>query len=216
VVALHIDQPGKPEIKMITEAGIIGKIGLNDAGVAVCLNAIVAPGVDFSKLPVHLALRSVLESTSLESARELLLKTSVASACHLTIADARSGAVGLECTSADVVLMEMEDGVTAHTNHLILPHSLPGIDLLKDSPVRLERIKELASALGPSAGLEDVAGLLKDEENYPTAICRSPGEDTIQTVFSIAMDCAGREARVKMGIPTKDGEEFSLSFAEAH
>src|ERR1700712_5082886 len=100
---------------MITEAGIIGKIGLNDAGVGVCLNAVLAPGVDYNKLPTHLALRTVLESASLLEAKELLLKIRVASACHITIADNTSGGIGVECTSADIVICDMEENICAHT-----------------------------------------------------------------------------------------------------
>jgi isopenicillin-N N-acyltransferase-like protein len=40
---------------MVTEADVIGKIGINSAGVGVCLNAIRACGVDRTKLPIDLA-----------------------------------------------------------------------------------------------------------------------------------------------------------------
>ena len=56
--------PSVPAIKMVTEAGIIGKIGLNSSGVGVCLNAIKIKGMDPTKLPCHLGLRMVLESPS--------------------------------------------------------------------------------------------------------------------------------------------------------
>ena len=63
LILLHITQTRKPTIKMVTEAGIIGKIGLNSAGVGVCLNAVQAYGMDPTRMPVHLGLRSVLESS---------------------------------------------------------------------------------------------------------------------------------------------------------
>ena len=72
LVACHITQPGKPSISMITEAGIIGKIGLNDRGVGVTLNAIRAVGVRFDALPTHLALRAALEAESRKEAVEML------------------------------------------------------------------------------------------------------------------------------------------------
>ena len=85
LISLNISQKGKPAISMITEAGIIGKIGLNSRGVGVCLNAIKAPGVDFQRLPCHLALRTCLESTSTEEAVVALAKAGVASACHILV-----------------------------------------------------------------------------------------------------------------------------------
>ena len=62
----------KPNIDMITEAGSIGKIGLNSAAVGVCLNAARAKGVDFGKSPRHLALERCLNSNSRAEAVETL------------------------------------------------------------------------------------------------------------------------------------------------
>ncbi|KAL8793763.1 MAG: hypothetical protein Q9195_003705, partial [Heterodermia aff. obscurata] len=53
-----------PHLSLLTEAGLIGKIGLNAHGVGVCLNAITARGIDWRRLPVHLALRLCLDSGS--------------------------------------------------------------------------------------------------------------------------------------------------------
>jgi isopenicillin-N N-acyltransferase-like protein len=107
---------------MITEAGIIGKIGMNSAGVGICLNALKAQGCAFDKLPVHLALRAALDSTSCSTAATTLEKAAVAAAGHILIADAE-GALGLECSSADIVRLEMEHGVVTHSNHFIAPHA---------------------------------------------------------------------------------------------
>lgn len=95
LVLLTIEQAGKPTIKMVTEAGILGKIGLNSAGVGVCLNAIRAKGMDATRLPCHLGLRMVLESSSRSEAVAKLEKVGIASACHMLIADA-TGGVGME------------------------------------------------------------------------------------------------------------------------
>ncbi|THY67822.1 AAT-domain-containing protein [Aureobasidium pullulans] len=51
LILLTIEQSPKPTIKMVTEAGLIGKIGLNSSGVGVCLNAIRAKGMDASRIP---------------------------------------------------------------------------------------------------------------------------------------------------------------------
>lgn len=95
LIILTIEQATKPTIKMVTEAGIIGKIGPNSRGVGVCLNAIRAKGMDATRLPCHLGLRMVLESESREEAVAKLEKWGIASACHMLIADG-SGGVGVE------------------------------------------------------------------------------------------------------------------------
>src|SRR5258706_5549345 len=91
IISLTVSTPSKPTISMMTEAGLIGKIGLNSSGLGVCLNAIRARGVDFSRLPVHLALRCLLNSTSKAAAIARLEKVGVASACHILVADREGG-----------------------------------------------------------------------------------------------------------------------------
>ncbi|KAJ7842512.1 hypothetical protein B0H13DRAFT_139783, partial [Mycena leptocephala] len=64
---MSIDQPGHPKIYMMAEAGIVGKIGSNSASVGVCLNAIRAHLTDATEIPIHVALRLCLESTSTQN-----------------------------------------------------------------------------------------------------------------------------------------------------
>lgn len=196
---------------MMSEAGIIGKIGLNANGVGVTLNAIRAKGVDFDKLPTHLALRTVLNAETQTQARQVLLDAGVAAACHITICDAVSGAIGMECTAHDIVELSMEDGICIHSNHLVTPHLVQDLSFLKDSPFRLTRIKELLLQTGNHPRMDALTNVLKDEKNYPTAICRaSSAESSIETLFSIVMDLDNKFAVVKMGRPTENGEELKL------
>lgn len=212
IVVVKIAQEGKPTIHMMTEAGIIGKIGMNSAGVGVTLNAISARGVRYDKLPCHLALRTVLESTSLQEAKVKLNKAGVASACHIQVADAEMGSIGFENTALDQAELAMKDGVNTHSNHLTVPHAdVEDKGMLKDSPFRLDRVRELLSGLGPEPTIDQFKHVLKDDKNSPCAINRSPTEkSTIQTLFSIVMDLQRRRASVKMGKPTEGGVEFEL------
>ncbi|KIX08468.1 uncharacterized protein Z518_03124 [Rhinocladiella mackenziei CBS 650.93] len=213
MLTLHIEQPGKPTIHMITEAGIIGKIGLNSYGVGVTLNAVGAKGIHFGKIPCHLALRTVLNCTSREAAEKTLRKFGVASACHITIADANTGAIGIECTAFDMVEIPMDaNGVCAHSNHMIRSHEVEGISLVVDSQFRLQRIQELIRNVGVLT-LESFACIFMDEENYPGAINRafSVNDPTgSETLFSVAMDLNQGFGQVKTGRPTSDGEVFEL------
>ena len=84
---------------MITEAGIIGKIGFNSDGVGVCFNAIRAKGVDRSRIPVHLGLRLILESSSAEQAVQSREEGGMAAAAHILIAD-KNSFIGFEFSSS--------------------------------------------------------------------------------------------------------------------
>lgn len=201
---------------MITEAGIIGKIGLNWFGVGVTLNAIKARGVDFGRLPCHLALRTVLNSKSRAEAVDRLTEVGVASACHITIADAAAGGVGLECSHRDIVPMAMSDaGVLLHTNHYLADHAAGVVDahLLGDSPARLQRVKTLIAQEGVDAepSFERIERILRDEESYPYGICRARTNDCrLETLFSICMDLSEKKASVRMVRPVEKGSEKLL------
>lgn len=207
LINLNINQPSKPAISMITEAGIIGKIGLNSSGVGVCLNAIRALGVNIERLPCHLALRACLESETTNRAVATLQRFGVASACHILVGDAHE-AIGLECTNIDMMEFPTK-GVLTHTNHFIKPH--PSVEdemALEDSPTRLDRINKLIEQELVRDGimplqLEKMRTLLADEENFPTAICRAKTEgSSVATLFSIVMDLKERNAELSMGRPS--------------
>lgn len=207
-----------PKFSMVTEAGIIGKIGFNAHGVGCCLNAIRARGVDRRRLPVHFALRTVLESRSRDDAvARLEAAGGVAGSAHILVADA-TGATGLECSPVSGIrkVATDEEGRVYHTNHLVLEH--PGVyepAWLEDSRTRLARIKALAAALETSSGRVDYGPLFdmfKDEEGGPCSINRKEeGESTFETLFTIVMNLSRREARVKFGRPTEGGPEVKLT-----
>jgi len=107
LVFLEINKADAPRIKMVTEAGIIGKIGLNEHGVGVCLNAIKAAGCDPRRLPVHLALRTVLECLSTNKAIRNLEDVGLASSAHILVAD-KDKAIGMESTMKSMRLIDMD------------------------------------------------------------------------------------------------------------
>ena len=213
IISLHITKTGVPAMHFMTEAGIIGKIGLNASGVGVTLNAIAARGVDVNRLPCHLALRTVLESPSREDAVRQLTERGIASSCHIQIAD-RTGGVGMENTAFDTVFMKQDNaGLICHSNHFVMQHSEECANkALPDSVDRLQRIQELLhETVKQGTNMEDLQALLKDEKGYPTAICRAPTkESSLKTLFSVVMDLREGYAVVKMGRPTEGGQEIEL------
>ncbi|TFK50387.1 AAT-domain-containing protein [Heliocybe sulcata] len=213
LVVVNIQQEGKPRLSMMTEAGIIGKIGLNSSGVGVCLNAIRVKGMDPTHLPVHLGLRVVLESHSKEEAIDQLERHGIASSAHMLIADP-SGAIGLECTAVGFVKLFMDSqGKILHTNHLLAHH--PGVvdtKFWKDSFNRIDRIQELSKTLPDGPEDDDIYNLFRDEDNFPASICRAQaGESRAATLFNILMDLTSKTAVVRMGRPVAPEETVMLT-----
>ncbi|PYI27528.1 acyl-CoA:6-aminopenicillanic-acid-acyltransferase [Aspergillus indologenus CBS 114.80] len=200
---VEIIQPDKPVIYMVTEAGIVGKIGFNSAGVGVCLNAIRAHPCLSSKLPIHIALRLCLESDSVDAAVQKLSSLGgVASSQHILIADP-TVARGLELSPlGDEHLPEDKYGMVTHTNHFLANRRVIEPPWLSGSPVRLARVRELAREIVDSKVLEgdgaELAGtvlrgqIFSDTCDGPQSICwqEDPAQPKIvrtATLFNIVM-----------------------------
>ncbi|KAE8151044.1 acyl-coenzyme A:6-aminopenicillanic acid acyl-transferase-domain-containing protein [Aspergillus avenaceus] len=213
---LDIEQPGRPRIYMITEAGMIGKIGFNSAGVGTCLNVIKARPCVSSKLPIHIALRLCLESTSVDGALETLASHGgVASSQHILLADS-TVSLGLELSPlGDAHLKEDEYGTVAHTNHFLENKNVDTPPWNESSPFRLERIRKLTRELSDSGvqGELITPGLLRekvfsDTYNAPGSICaqEDPGNHWTRrssTLFNIVMNLYRQDpwAEIVIGKP---------------
>ncbi|KAF5350934.1 hypothetical protein D9758_010478 [Tetrapyrgos nigripes] len=196
LVMMSIDQPGKPKIWMVTEAGIVGKIGFNSSSVGVCLNAIRARPTNSRKLPIHLALRVALESESAQAAIGSLESLGVASAQHVLIADTK-GPLSLELSPVgNVILQPNAKGFIAHTNHFLENKFVDEPPWLANSPVRLMRVNDLTSKLISDKQLVNSKILreriFSDMYNAPGSICcqedpARPIETRPSTLFCIIM-----------------------------
>src|SRR5690606_15025268 len=127
----QIEQEGLPIIEMITEAGIIGKIGCNSAGVGVGLNALIT-NVWGAKVPIHLGLRAILESTSLKEAVKKVDHNQMASPAHFMIASAAEGMVSMEVSPIQTDTIQTVNGMLTHTNHLCSANMLK---LIQETPI---------------------------------------------------------------------------------
>lgn len=131
-----------------------------------------------SKLPIHVALRLCLESTSVANAVSTLEKLGgVASAQHILIADSTT-ALGLELSPVgNKYIPEDKSGLIAHTNHFIENQYVEEPPWLSGSPIRLKRVHDLATEL-ISSGVEGDAvspnllrqRIFSDSYNAPQAI----------------------------------------------
>ncbi|PIL33686.1 hypothetical protein GSI_04310 [Ganoderma sinense ZZ0214-1] len=225
---VSIEQEGKPKIWMVTEPGIVGKIGFNSSSVGVLLNAIRARPISTSLLPIHCLLRISLESESVDSAISTIEKLGgAASSQHILIADTHK-AQGLELSPrGGVYLPEDANGIVVHTNHFLENKLVDEPPWLSGSPVRLARAKEICSELiqelGADRGLEEGidarllrARFFSDTFNSPQAICCSPDPmrlARIQTLFNIVMTFGeGREASAEVVFGKPGSKEESEVF----
>ena len=194
-IVLKITRTDRPSILMVTEAGIIGKIGLNDRGLGVCLNAM---GTDRKPegLPLHIALRGILDSPTLSDAVDAAGRAELGCAANFLCGHADGEAISIESVGEDYDVLYPEDGILAHTNHITSPRLAGYHDTFKrrmpDTFVRRGRITKLARRQSPIT-VEDFKLWFSDHVEYPDSICRhadphDPEGLRMGTVFSIVMD----------------------------
>ncbi|KAF9892092.1 hypothetical protein FE257_002498 [Aspergillus nanangensis] len=216
LIQLTIHQPALPSIMMITEAGLIGKIGINSAGVGVTYNALHVRGFRPSGLPSHLALRMALESTSPAAAVQTIAgQEGMAASAFILVGD-RSEARGIEFTYCDVAVQSPDPkGHLVHTNHCLMPHlrQVVETDPLPDSWMRDQRMNTLLDRFDGSE--EQFLRLWEDEDNYPQGICRAMayGKSRGETLFNIVMDLVEGKAIVRVGRPIEPEETLILQFS---
>ncbi|MCE8021691.1 peptidase C45 acyl-coenzyme A--6- aminopenicillanic acid acyl-transferase [Halomonas sp. MCCC 1A11036] len=227
VVALHIRGDGRPELVSIGEAGMVGKIGMNACGVGVCLNAIRSQTCG-AGLPIHIALRKILESPDYDSALAVATHDRVCSPAHFLLASAQGDneegqAVGLEVQSGEPGRISPRDGIVTHTNHLYADNTpCPVQDFPRiDSHPRLCRLDALLhDELVPDARLDEASlfDILSDHQGAPLSICRhfnpdQPAEERMETLFSVVMNLSERRLTLRHGKPCESDDSLRLTLS---
>jgi isopenicillin-N N-acyltransferase-like protein len=182
----------------LTEAGILAKIGLNQAGLGLCLNILrtTADG-GVTGTPIHLLLREVLSTcTTVDEAVAHLTRATVSASSAVTVA-----------TPGDVAHVELNPGganvlrgaIGAHTNHFLQPPKA-GTDMMTtDSPTTHQRLEVTKSG-------EPLLDILRSHDSHPQGVCRhvDPGEPWAEqsvTIASVVMNLEKLRLHVAAGPP---------------
>ena len=207
-VLLRIEQPGRPTVLTLTEAGMVGKIGLNSAGVGVCTNFLRHDRRRVGA-PFHVILREALNAPRLGLAVAAVYRELRADSCNYLLAHAEGEAVDLEATPSDVGFLHPEDGLLAHTNHFLTPRLQVGDRGILESDNTLLRHGRAIRLLRAQAGqitVETLKGIFRDHFNHPMAICRhpDPSQPEIErsaTLASMIVDLTASEMHLTAGEP---------------
>ncbi len=215
MLILHIKQADKPDITMVTEGGIVGKIGYNSAGIGVALNALASDKlVEGQVIPLHIALRGVLNSVTLSDAIRSAGIMNLSCCANFTMASAEGQAVCCEIGPGDIDVIYADDGYCCHTNHFYGPRMINVKDTgrisLPDSYLRLGRIRDIITHGPEKVDVPFVKSILGDHVGYPDAICRhedvtEPAEKRLGTIFSIIINLDREEMYFAPGNPCECG-----------
>ena len=219
LVMLRISQQNKPEILMVTEAGMVGKIGMNSCGLCTGLNALSAPSVP-KGVPVHVALRLLLNGENLTQATAFLEHTPVAG-CGNIILGSAFAALNIEIGPDDFDVLCPRGGLLVHTNHYLSPRfahykSSTG-NRTVNSYIRQSRMEGFFENTDHKVKIKDLKQAFSDHGDYPDGICRHPDPKKdpphqAQTNYSVIFDMQKLEMHLSKGNPCSSAYEvFSLS-----
>ncbi len=201
------------EVAALTEAGMLAKAGLNNAGLGVCVNLLGSdrdgrPG----GVPYHVILRSVLEADSMTWATRHVMRAPRSASINLLIGQPGE-LLDLELAPGEAGWLHPQDGILVHANHF--ESNIPVYDTIKDwggsSLFRSARARRLLLEKN------DLMAVLTDHFSAPLAICRHLDErdlpsDRSETIWTVVMDLNLRSIRLIPGPPCggEPGLEFSL------
>lgn len=193
----------------LTEQGILSKIGVNEAGLALHFNILGHAEDGPGGVPMHLLSHVVLsECRSVDEALALIDGAPIASSSAFTMLDA-DRAVTVEMSPAGVFVIEESEGSVIRTNHFLDATPLAEQKSALYEPDSSERRALLVDRLG--------AGVPADEKALVALLESGPGEPPLTcvpdmslafgerwaTLATVITEPEARTIRILDGMPTE-------------
>ena len=203
-VILEVELENGLNILMLTEPGILGKIGMNSAGLGVCLN-ILAGKNSQPAVPLHVLLRLLLEAGSMSEVETLLAETRFDAYSNIMVGTDEGHYLDVEITGNEAHRVDYGHELPLHTNHYLqgeLRHlNINGLS--ESTTTRYRRARELCRGLRQE-NVDGMMHILGDKANDENAICRKYANYLgfpTGTVCSIVMDLPSRRMHITKGNP---------------
>jgi len=198
----------------ILEPGMLGKLGMNQNGLAVGLSLLQDnfSGVDTYGIPVHILLRLALDSKSTQHAMEQIdsLQNSISSASCVMLMDSSGHGSFSELNAKGPILRQNCGVPEAHTNHYLLKEN--HFPLSNSSKYRKQVASKIVKDANSVGGFK---AMFQDQSEILGPICRNFISDDIGmisgTITGFIADCRAKELHILQGDPV-DGmyEMYSL------
>lgn len=180
-----------PASLMLTPAGQISFIGINDAGVGAFGNFVTCDGwrVGF---PRYFLTKLALTQGTVAEAVNLVDSVYRASSRNLLMLDKQGGIADVETIPSKISIIQAKKGILAHSNHFVSPQlldeeRLTGIEL-ENSRVRIARMEEMLDANRGKLNAEVMQDILRDRGSFPHCLCQIEGDEGMQAPGEKATD----------------------------
>lgn len=196
LVILKIRQPPKPDVMAVTEAGLIGKAGVNSEGIGLVTNLLVCRDMNQEGVPRMVINRGILNAPTMSDALRAVVLVRRSSSSNYVIGHRDGEIIDLEAAPHAIHALYQEQGLIGHTNHFVAPKE----DLLRygelplpDSLFRYHRLNRLLRQCKSGIEVKDIKNIFRDHFSYPDSICRHANprdhrQDQWETVMSIIVD----------------------------
>ncbi len=200
---------GKPAFMTWCQPGVIAYMGLSEAGLGICLNALNGPsrrdGVGW-----YFLVRSIYEQTRLDDVLRIIRSARRAMSANAALIT-RDGPADIEITlDAVEVLTVGQDESMAHTNHCVHERLIGNNQRFADAIYgqsfdRKARAEALLADRHGTISVADVMAILADREGFPTSINRYPNDHPAtgwqRSVISMIVEPDAGRMHVSRGNP---------------
>ena len=203
-VILDIENTNGHRIMTMTEPGMVGKIGMNNRGVGVCLNFMSIENYRPGGIPLHVLLRAILDSDSLPAARDVISSNAAGKVGNIMISNGHGKTEDIELAGDDFYSIAVGDRFV-HTNHFLTEIDYD-LKLFPSTMGRYQRALELLTA-AEYPSVDAMKEILRDNEDENFPICRERSfhplltDETSITVTSIIMDLKNLRFHITRGNP---------------
>lgn len=207
-----------PSVLMLTPAGQVSYLGINDKGMGAFANYLTCDGwrVGF---PRYLLSRFALTHETVDDAIDAINGLYRASSRNLMFMDRFETAADLETTPTQSGRIDPEHDLIAHANHYVHPDLLDEErakdTYLPNTRTRAATMRDLLERHHGELNPELMQTILRDRSSFPDCLCRektdNPSHDAITFASLIARPSAG-EIWVAVG-PPHQHEYKHYSFA---
>lgn len=219
-ILMRISAVNEPTSLIYSYTGVIGCAGLNSKGIGLCINFLHARDATFGSL-YPFRVRKILNQTRIGDAIGAATIGIRAGGVNFLIGDKSGLVVNVETTSKEHDIIFPKDGILAHTNHYISPHTRNYDLLIWDSTYdsgisrRGSTITRYITAMHfleenwGDITIEKLKELALDQTNFPFSIC-CIGLDTDsdllrgETNASFLLDLKEGSMAICYGIPSAE------------
>ncbi len=215
IVLLRLEPDDAPRSLVFTTVGCLGQIGMNESGIAVGINNLMAldgqAGVTWPTV-----VREVLRQTTIDGALDAITRADLAGAHNYLIFDATGRGYNVEAMATRHVVTELGAEPIVHTNHVLADENRSVAmerpdELQASSEARLARAQDVLAQ--GDITVEDLMDLTRD----PDAVCQISREPWhIESCGAAIMRPRTGDFWAVWGVPSANQfEHFSLAAQRA-